>query len=177
MNKNGLWTCVIFLSAVCFSAAAREYDSEYDDSYISESGTSDKRPAEITVYHDEYTPRQLRSKVAGYGRMKRAGTALLIGGIALDCFGTITLISGINGMVNDINDSYESDTYYEDDTPPGWLWQLYMGEIGLTFGIPMTAAGAVLTAIGSKKVNEYEHRLKKVSVYVSPSRWILTYRF
>ncbi len=132
----------------------------------------------VVTRNEQYTPPELRTKLTGFRRMNNAGGGLLVGGILLDCIGTITLIAGINGMVNEIDQAYDdpyADTYYEDS--PGWLWQMYIGSYSLGFGIPMTVAGSVLKVIGSRKVSEYEKRLKQISIHLSPNQWTLVIRF
>lgn len=146
-----------------------------DEEMILPSPLSDK--PSVVSRHEQYTLNEIQIKISGFQRMNRAGTGLLAGGILLDCIGTITLITGISGMVNEIDQMYDDpyDTYYEDDTP-GWLWQVYVGSYSLGFGIPMTVAGSVLKAIGSRKLQEYEKRLERISFRLSPNRWTLTIR-
>ena len=124
---------------------------------------------------DEYTPEQIDGKIKDYTRMKGAGNGLLAGGIVLDVVGVISLISGISSLVEESNntDYYESNYSSSSSTPDGFVG-LVIGEYCLIFGIPMTVAGSVLSAIGKHKRSEYQNRL---GLKITPNSLSMVYRF
>ena len=125
-----------------------------------------------SAFSEEYTREELKEKIAGFARMQTGGTIMLVAGITLDCIGPFLLINGISRMVKDM----ERDDYLDTYLPDGYM-QMQAGVYALGFGIPLTAAGSVLNAIGGKKVREYKSRLKRVSLNISPSSVSIKYNF
>ena len=122
-------------------------------------------------FGEKYTKDEIVAKINGFSRMQNAGTGLLIGGIALDFIGPVLLVTGIQKMVDD--EDWDSDS----NDPPDGYWSMYSGVYCTTFGIAMTVAGGVLLKIGKNKRHEYERRLERFSVQITPQSASLTYDF
>ncbi|MBN1760546.1 MAG: hypothetical protein JW863_19615 [Chitinispirillaceae bacterium] len=93
----------------------------------------------------EYTIGVLQDKLDGFTRMNVAGGTMLTAGGIVTPLAIIGLVSGISMLI--------------DENESGVVPYL-LGGIGIAFGPPMIAAGAVLRNIGSKKQMEYERRLQ-----------------
>jgi hypothetical protein len=144
---------LVFALFFAFSLCAQDIIEE--DS-IPDSGASAQRVDE------EYTKPQIQEKLAGYTRMYTSGRGCLGGGIALTISSVIAFAVGIPLLSN---------------ADQSGIPFCVVGELGAGFGIPLLAAGAVLTKIGREKKDEYQKRLQRVSVVIMPNgvavKWLL----
>lgn len=147
--------CVLSLS---FSQDIMESESGSDSSAVSLMNTG-----YLSQKNDpEYTNEQLQSKYASFTRMNNAGRTCFVGGMICLGIGAAGISSGIPLIIDNI--------FYG-------VPLLFVGEIGFTFGMPMTVAGAVLRKIGRKKMGEYKERLDRVSLIISPKSISVVYLF
>jgi hypothetical protein len=132
---------LVFSCMVCVSADPEE---------IVEPGT-EVVEVENASEADEYSCPELEGKVASYTKMRTAGIALLVmGGIFIGAGGA--MVASANGV-----------TYYSYNSAYGESGNLTggLGASIMALGIPCTIAGAVLTAVGVKKLREYRFKIRE----------------
>ncbi|UII28038.1 hypothetical protein LVD15_06325 [Fulvivirga maritima] len=112
-------------------------------------------------------------KVEKYGRLKRTGTAMAVGGGVMTAAG-IVLISQADW--EDTSGYGSNNNTVTTDDPEG-----VAGILFTVIGVPLTVTGVVLAIVGHKKEKEYERRLDRVSAGYfrknGATGITLTYRF
>lgn len=106
----------------------------------------------------EYSCSEISEKIAGFTKMRNAGTGLLIGGIVMSALG-IGLIASAGGETY-----YETGPQGSSGDPAGGLGAVLL----IMLGIPGTIAGPILLSIGSRKRREYRElsAQRRCSVYL-----------
>lgn len=117
---------------------------------------------------DEFLKEKYENKIENYNRMKNTGSSLTTLGTMAAGGGVFLLVSGskkVNGQYN---------------TDPNFT-KIYGGIILLELGVGSFVTGIVLFSVGNRKGNEYNQKLRNLSVgfnYVPENNGVsLVYRF
>ena len=124
--------------------------------------------APCTVHAEEqYSREEITEKISSYKRLQAGGGIMLRGGIALDIFGPISLIHGVNRL-NEENDL--------EGALSGFGWTL-LGIFGMFGGALVTTGGIVMMSVGKHKMEEYQRKPGTVSLRVQPGGLTLNIQF
>lgn len=108
-------------------------------------------------------------KAEKFGRMKKTGVGLTIGGAVLT-------IVGIGLIADAAHTETTSYGYYNEPNEAN----LMAGVVALELGVGMTAGGIVLWSIGASKKNKYLNRIKTMTLNLnadSRQKLSLVYKF
>ncbi|MBL3654746.1 hypothetical protein [Fulvivirga sediminis] len=114
-------------------------------------------------------------KVEKYGRLKRTGMAMAIGGAVMTTAG-VALINQADWVDSNSNGYGGSSNTVTTDDPEG-----VVGVLFTIVGVPLTITGVVLAIVGNSKEKKYEQKLDRISAGYyrkhGASGLTLTYRF
>jgi len=126
---------------------------------------------EPVIISEEYTAAEIQEKIKRYRKLRT-------GGIVMLCTGLPTLTGGIVllATVDDPDTPFFARLFgggSSGDVITGWA-----GLLGTGWGVAMTAAGGVLTRVGSVKVRQYEATIE-AALFLAPKgvHLKLAYRF